>query len=145
MNVAYEACLRILDNLTSHWIQAENTRHRGKYCCTSEWFGFDQTSKTVVHSTKAKQLNTDKINRSAAQWDFLLWRECSMIQVEPQANHLRFCQICLCIEERTKINKKCRVWPIFEMYLWIIDTKYKGSLFVYFYLSGARRLSNHCI
>ena len=30
-------------------------------------FGFDQTSKTVVNSTKAKQLNPDKNRRSVVQ------------------------------------------------------------------------------
>ena len=39
----------------------ENTDHKGKYHCTADllfdWFGFDHASKTVVHSTQAKQLN----------------------------------------------------------------------------------------
>ena len=41
-----------------------------KYHCMAhllfDWFGFDQTSKTVVHSTEAKQLNPSKINRRSA-------------------------------------------------------------------------------
>ena len=36
-----------------------------KYHCTAEllfdWFSFDQTSKTVFHSTQTKQLNPNKI------------------------------------------------------------------------------------
>ena len=31
-----------------------------------DWFGYDQTSKTVVLSTKAKQVNPYKINRRSA-------------------------------------------------------------------------------
>ena len=35
--------------------KSEKTHHRGKYHCTADrlfdWFGFDQTSKTVIHST----------------------------------------------------------------------------------------------
>ena len=56
----------------SEWasIATENTQHRGKYHCTSDllsdWFGFDQTSKTVVCATEAKQLNPNKINRRSA-------------------------------------------------------------------------------
>ena len=42
----------------------DNTYHRGNYHCMADllfdWFGFDQTSKTVVHSTFAKQLNPKK-------------------------------------------------------------------------------------
>ena len=52
------------------WTSTENTHHRGKYHCTADhlfdWLGFDQTSKVVVHSTEAKQLNTNKINRRSA-------------------------------------------------------------------------------
>ena len=37
--------------------------------CTADllfdWFGFDQTSKIVVHSTEAKQLIPNKINRGS--------------------------------------------------------------------------------
>ena len=37
---------------------------RGKYHCMSDlmfdWFGLDQTSKTVVNSAEAKQLNLNK-------------------------------------------------------------------------------------
>ena len=47
----------------------ENTHHRGKYHCMADllfdWFGFDQTSQTVVHSMQAKQWNPNKINRSS--------------------------------------------------------------------------------
>ena len=52
-----------------HWplLVPENTHKRGKYHCTADllfdWFGFNQTSKTVVHSTWAKQLNPNKITR----------------------------------------------------------------------------------
>ena len=39
-------------------VTAENTHQRGKCQCTADLlfdsFGFDQTSKIVVHSTKAK-------------------------------------------------------------------------------------------
>ena len=56
---------------------SDNTHHRGKYYCMADLlfdcFGFDQTSKTVVHSTSAKQLNPNKINiRSVVQWYFPL-------------------------------------------------------------------------
>ena len=49
----------------------ESTHHRGKYRCTADHllfdrFGLDQTSKTLVHATHAKQLNTNKINRRSA-------------------------------------------------------------------------------
>ena len=41
-----------------------------KYRCMADflfdWFGFDQTSKTVDNSTKAKQLNTKEIKRRSA-------------------------------------------------------------------------------
>ena len=38
-----------------------------------DWLGFDQTCKIVVHSTKAKKLNPNKLNRrSAAQRYFPL-------------------------------------------------------------------------
>ena len=38
-----------------------------------DWFGFDQTSKTLVHATKAKELITNKINtRSDVQLYFPL-------------------------------------------------------------------------
>ena len=58
-------------------VKAETTHHRGKHYCTAdllfEWFGFDQRSKTVVNSTKGKQLNPNKINRrSVAQCYFPL-------------------------------------------------------------------------
>ena len=47
--------------------QAESTRHRKKYYCTADllidWFGFEQTSKAVVNSTKANHQNPNKINR----------------------------------------------------------------------------------
>ena len=51
----------------------ENTHHRGKDHCMADllfdWFGFNQTSKAYQNSTKAKQLNPNKINRrSAVQW-----------------------------------------------------------------------------
>ena len=32
----------------------------------ANWFGFDQTRKAVVHTTKVKQLNPNKINRRPA-------------------------------------------------------------------------------
>ena len=45
----------------------ENTHHRGKDHCMADllfdWFRFQQTSKTVNPSTKAKQLIASKINR----------------------------------------------------------------------------------
>ena len=50
---------------------AENTDLlcKGKYHCMTDllfdWFGFDQTSQTVVHSMQAKQWNPNKINRSS--------------------------------------------------------------------------------
>ena len=48
----------------------ENTHHRVNYHCMAdllfEWFGFDQTSKTVVHAAKAKQLNPNKHIRKSA-------------------------------------------------------------------------------
>ena len=50
----------------------KNREHqlKGKYHCKAELlfdlFGFDQTSKTVIHSTLAKQLNPNKINRRSA-------------------------------------------------------------------------------
>ena len=47
-------------------IIAENTHHKGKYYCMANWFGFDQTRKAVVHTTKVKQLNPNKINRRPA-------------------------------------------------------------------------------
>ena len=41
-----------------------NTHNRGKYHCTADllfdWFRFDQTGKTVVHATQAKQPNPNK-------------------------------------------------------------------------------------
>ena len=50
---------------------AENAHHRIEYHCTSDVllnsFGFDQTSKVIADSTKAYQLNPNKINRSAVQ------------------------------------------------------------------------------
>ena len=37
-------------------VLAENTQNRGKYQCTADllfdWFGFDQTSKIVAHSSE---------------------------------------------------------------------------------------------
>ena len=43
----------------------EATDQRGKFHCTADllfdWFGFDQTSKAVANSTKARQLNPNKI------------------------------------------------------------------------------------
>ena len=44
-------------------------------------FGFDQTSKAIVHSTKPKHLNTNKRNRWPAvlQWFFPLQSEYSML------------------------------------------------------------------
>ena len=61
----------------SHFVRLENTHHRGKYHWMNDllfnWFGFDQMSRTVVHSTLANQLNPNKINRrSAKQWYFPL-------------------------------------------------------------------------
>ena len=51
-------------------MHTENTHHRGKYHRTADllldWFGFDQTSKAVANSTKAKQLNLKKINQRSA-------------------------------------------------------------------------------
>ena len=45
-------------------INPENIHHRGMYHCTDDLlfdcFGFDQRNKTVVHLTKAKQLNPSK-------------------------------------------------------------------------------------
>ena len=51
--------------------------HGGMYGWMAEllldWFGFDQTSKTLVHATKAKELITNKINtRSDVQLYFPL-------------------------------------------------------------------------
>ena len=31
-----------------------------------DWLEFDQTSETVLHSTKAKQLNPNKLNKRSA-------------------------------------------------------------------------------
>ena len=59
----------------------ENTNlfHKGKYRCTADllldWLSVDTTSKSVVHSTSAKQLNSNKINRRSAvqaKWILLL-------------------------------------------------------------------------
>ena len=48
------------------YLHLENTHHRGKYHFMADllfdWFGFDQTSKTVVHLTEAKQLNPSNIS-----------------------------------------------------------------------------------
>ena len=54
----------------SSLVEPENTHHIGKYHCTTDlfdWFGFDRTSKTVVHSISAKQLNPHKVNKSDIQ------------------------------------------------------------------------------
>ena len=46
----------------------ENTHHKGKIHCTANlmfyWFGFDQTSRTVVQSTKSNRLRPNKIKVS---------------------------------------------------------------------------------
>ena len=53
-----------------YYANAENTHLlcKGKYQCMADllfdWFGFDQTSKADAYSTKAKQLNPNKIYRS---------------------------------------------------------------------------------
>ena len=48
----------------------ENTHLRAKYQCMADllfdWFRFDQTSKDVANSLKAKLLNPNKINRRSA-------------------------------------------------------------------------------
>ena len=54
-------CLSLTIALTC--FEPENTpfHHKGKYHCTTDlvfdWFGFDQTSKSAVDLTYAKQLN----------------------------------------------------------------------------------------
>ena len=51
-------------------VSAKNTLQIGNYHCPADllfdWFGFDQTSKTVVNATVAKQLNPIKINRRSS-------------------------------------------------------------------------------
>ena len=51
-------------------VSAKNTLHIGNYHCPADllfdWFRFDQTSKTVVNATVAKQLNPIKINRRSS-------------------------------------------------------------------------------
>ena len=60
-------------------VVSENTHllHKGKCHCMADllfdWFGFDQTCKSLSNSTQAKQLNLNWSNRSSAiQWDFPL-------------------------------------------------------------------------
>ena len=71
---------QIFHNRANVWgkkYNTENAHHRGEYHCTAdllfEWFRFDQTSKTGVHSTIAKHLKPKKINRMpVVQWYFPL-------------------------------------------------------------------------
>ena len=52
-------------DLTTYHVSAINTPHRD-HCATDlqfDWYGFDPTCKTVFHSTYAKQLNPNKIDR----------------------------------------------------------------------------------
>ena len=62
------ACRKPVEGyLTNVIYLQENTHHRGKYNCTNDflfdWFGFNQPSKFVANSTKAKELNPNIINR----------------------------------------------------------------------------------
>ena len=62
---------------------------KGKYHCTNDlpfdWFGFDQTCKSLSNSTWAKQLNPNQSNRRSfvqwyspvwSKWVFFAWNVC---------------------------------------------------------------------
>ena len=63
-------CDDIFYNLGHLWPQfvdySRENSQKGKYHCMPDllfdWFGFDQTSKTVLKSTSGKQQNPNKIN-----------------------------------------------------------------------------------
>ena len=71
----------------------ENTHllWKGKYHCLADLLfdrlGFGQTSKSVYSFNSTKQLNPNQSNRrSAVQWYFPLWSECSLDTYLPIEN-----------------------------------------------------------
>ena len=67
---------------------------KGKYQCMAnflfDWFGFDQTWKSLSNSTQVKQLKPNQSNRrSAVQWYFPQWWVFSALSFEVRLSEPR--------------------------------------------------------